>query len=127
MVFAVEREEVMLYVEVKDPSAPVLFYINGKKLDEGEFRFEHTSSGGKHEFKIKKCELGDAGCLEARTPSNKVTSCRFPLPYPKLHLPRPQPRDDAILAFLVILFTMRIYVLLCYNPGRHNVDNIDRT
>ena len=47
MVFAVEREEVMLYVEVKDPSAPVYFYINGKKVDEGEFRFEHTSSGGK--------------------------------------------------------------------------------
>ena len=76
MVFAVEREEVMLYVEVKDPSAPVYFYINGKKVDEGEFRFEHTSSGGKHELKIKKCELGDAGCLEARTPSNKVS---FPL------------------------------------------------
>ena len=106
MVFAVEREEVMLYVEVKDPSAPVHFYINGKKLDEGEFRFEHNSSGGKHEFKIKKCELGDAGCLEARTPSNKVR-CRFPLPYPALHLPRPQPsapQHDAILAFLVILF-----------------------
>lgn len=104
MVFAVEREEVMLYVEVKDPSAPVHFYINGKKLDEGEFRFEHNSSGGKHEFKIKKCELGDAGCLEARTPSNKVS---FPLPYPALHLPRPQPsapQHDAILAFLVILF-----------------------
>ena len=91
MVFAVEREEVMLYVEVKDPSAPVHFYINGKKLDEGEFRFEHNSSGGKHEFKIKKCELGDAGCLEARTPSNKVSCCRFPLPYSKLHLSRPQP------------------------------------
>ena len=93
MVFAVEREEVMLYVEVKDPTAPVHFFINGKKLDEGEFRFEHTSSSGKHEFKIKKCELGDAGCLEARTPSNKVSCCccRFPLPYPLLHLPRPQP------------------------------------
>ena len=38
MVFAVEREEVMLYVEVKDPSAPVYFYINNKKLDEGDFR-----------------------------------------------------------------------------------------
>ena len=38
MVFAVEREEVMLYVEVKDPNAPVTFYINNKKLDEGDFR-----------------------------------------------------------------------------------------
>ena len=89
MVFAVEREEVMLYVEVKDPSAPVQFYINGKKLDEGDFRFEHTSSGGKHEFRIKKCELSDAGCLEARTPSNKVN---FLLTFTTLlHLTRPQP------------------------------------
>ena len=71
MVFAVEREEVVIYVEVKDPEAPVHFYINNKKLDESDFRFEHTSAGGKHEFKIKKCELADAGILEARSPSNK--------------------------------------------------------
>ena len=38
MVFAVEREEVMLYVEVKDHNAPLTFYINNKKLDEGDFR-----------------------------------------------------------------------------------------
>ena len=38
MVFAVEREEVILYVDVKDPTAPVHFYINGHKLDESDSR-----------------------------------------------------------------------------------------
>ena len=38
MVFAVEREELVLYVSVKDPNAPVYFYINGQKIDDGSFR-----------------------------------------------------------------------------------------
>ena len=71
MVFAVEREEVALYVEVKDPDAPVHFYINGQKLDEDNPRFEHTSKKGAHTFIIKKLELQDAGTFEARTPLNK--------------------------------------------------------
>ena len=71
MVFAVEREEVALYVEVKDPDAPVHFYINGKKLDEDSARYEHTNRKGAHTFIIKKLELGDAGTVEARTPLNK--------------------------------------------------------
>ena len=57
MVFAVEREEVALYVEVKDAEAPVHFYINGKKLDEDSPRFEHTNKKGAHTFVIKKLEL----------------------------------------------------------------------
>jgi len=79
MVFAVEREDVALYVEVKDPDAPVYFYINGKKLDESNFRFEHTNINGAHTFFIKRTELAEAGILEARTPLNKdekeLTSC----------------------------------------------------
>ena len=71
MVFAVEREEVALYVEVKDPDAPVHFYINGQKLDEDNPRFEHTNKKGAHTFIIKKLELQDAGTFEARTPLNK--------------------------------------------------------
>ena len=79
MVFAVEREDVDLYVTVKDPDAPVYFYINGKKLDENNFRFEHTNNKGAHTFKIKRTELAEAGELEVRTPLNKddkeLTSC----------------------------------------------------
>ena len=71
MVFAVEREEVALYVEVKDPNAPVYFYINGRKIDEDSFRYEHTNNKGVHTLKIKNLELTDAGTLEAQTPLNK--------------------------------------------------------
>ena len=65
MVFAVEREDVTLYVEVKDPDAPVYFYVNGKKLDDSNLRFEHTNNKGAHTFLIKKTELTEAGTLEA--------------------------------------------------------------
>ena len=46
MVFAVEREELAIYVTVKDPNAPVYFYINGSKIDEGSFRYSHTNNKG---------------------------------------------------------------------------------
>ena len=76
MVFAVEREELALYVEVKDPKAPVQFYINGQKLDESSARIEHTNNKGAHTLIIKRLELTDAGTCEARTPLNKGrTAC----------------------------------------------------
>ena len=93
MVFAVEREEVnyiifrvvayrdvnepsrcmqvAVYVTVKDPDAPVYFYINDKKLDESSFRYTHTNNKGEHTLIIKKLELTDAGTLEVKTPLNK--------------------------------------------------------
>ena len=71
MVFAVEREELAIYVSVKDQDAPVYFYINGQKIDEDSFRFSHTNNKGTHTLIIKKLELTDAGTLEARTPLNK--------------------------------------------------------
>ena len=72
MVFAVEREDLALYVEVKDPGAPVTFFINGEEIDKNSSRFQQTSTGpGKHQLNIKHVELSDAGVLEVRTPLNK--------------------------------------------------------
>ena len=72
MVFAVEREDVILYVEVKDPKAVVSFYINGEEIDKNDSRFEQSSTGpGKHQLVIKRLEMSDAGIAEAKTPLNK--------------------------------------------------------
>ena len=72
MVFAVEREDVALYFEVKDPGAPVTFYLNGEEIDQNDKRFEQTVTGpGKHQLVIKFLEMTDAGTIEARTPLNK--------------------------------------------------------
>ena len=63
--------QVAVYVTVKDPGAPVYFYINDKKLDESSFRYTHTNNKGEHTLIIKKLELTDAGTLEVKTPLNK--------------------------------------------------------
>ena len=63
--------QVAVYVTVKDPDAPVYFYINDKKLDESSFRYTHTNNKGEHTLIIKKLELTDAGTLEVKTPLNK--------------------------------------------------------
>ena len=72
MVFAVEREDVVLYVEVKDPNAPVYFYLNGEEVDRNNPRFLQSSTApGKHQLVIKHLELTDNGTVEVRTPLNK--------------------------------------------------------
>ena len=72
MVFAVEREDVMFYVNVKDPNAPVDFYINGEKVDPNESRFRRMDDRkGKHQLYVRHLKLTDAGTVEARTPLNK--------------------------------------------------------
>ena len=72
MVFAVERESVVLYFQVKDPLAPVTFYLNGELIDPNDQRYEQVNQdGGKHQLTIKRTEMTDAGLLEAKTPLNK--------------------------------------------------------
>ena len=79
----VEREATNFAVEVKDPDAPVDFYINGVKIEPDDDRVEIKRSGnGKHELILNKISLEDAGTIEARTPSNYgdeliTTMCSF--------------------------------------------------
>ena len=80
---AVERENNTFTVEVKDPDAPVDFYINGEKVLEGDERVEvKRGEKGKHQLILHKIAMSDCGIIEAKTPSNYgdemiTTSCSF--------------------------------------------------
>jgi len=70
----VEREQIIFNVEVKDPNAPVDFFINGEQVyDQGEGgRVEIKDLGeGKRQLIINKAEMPDNGTVSAKTPSNK--------------------------------------------------------
>ena len=69
---AVEREPLSLTVQVKDPEAPVSFYIGGKKVSSSDSRCEIENKGnGVHTLHIHNCKMSDLGTLEARTPDNR--------------------------------------------------------
>merc|ERR1719209_140027 len=68
----VEREEIIFNVEVKDPGAPVNFFINGEPVDTSDGRIEVKNLGdGKHQLVINKAQMGDAGTVTCKTPTNK--------------------------------------------------------
>ena len=51
----VEREEIIFNVEVKDPTAPVDFFINGEPVDTSDGRVEVKNLGeGKHQLILHK-------------------------------------------------------------------------
>lgn len=68
----VEREEIIFNVEVKDPGAPVDFFINGEPVDTSDGRVEVKNLGeGKHQLILHKVKMEDMGNVTAKTPSNK--------------------------------------------------------
>jgi len=68
----VEREQCVFNVEVKDPGAPVDFYINGKKVSKSDSRCEYVNLGeGKHQLIMHHIKMEDMGTVEAKTPSNR--------------------------------------------------------
>jgi len=68
----VEREEIIFNVEVKDPTAPVDFFINGEPVDTSDGRVEVKNLGeGKHQLILHKVKMEDMGNVTAKTPSNK--------------------------------------------------------
>jgi len=68
----VEREECTMSVEVKDPSAPVDFFINGKKVGRNDERLEYVNLGeGKHQLVLHNIKMEDMGTVEAKTPDNR--------------------------------------------------------
>lgn len=72
MVFAVEREDAMFYISVKDPNAPVDFYMNGSKVDKTDSRFRYTDDRkGNHTLYVRHLKLTEAGNVVAKTPLNK--------------------------------------------------------
>ena len=68
----IEREKHVFNVEVKDPGAPVDFFINGKKVSKTDERCEYVNLGeGKHQLIIHHINMEDLGTIEAKTPSNR--------------------------------------------------------
>ena len=68
----VEREEIVFNVQVKDPSAPVTFAINGEDVVPDGERVEVKDLGdGKHQLVIHNAKMEDMGNVVAKTPSNK--------------------------------------------------------
>lgn len=68
----IEREKIIFNCEVKDPEAPVDFFLNGEKIVADGKRVEVINLGdGKHQLVINKAEMGDNGTITAKTPSNR--------------------------------------------------------
>ena len=68
----VERESYVFSVEVKDPTAPVDFYIGGQRVGRNDPRCEIVNLGdGKHQLVLHAIRMEDMGTVEVRTPSNR--------------------------------------------------------
>merc|ERR1711962_1531751 len=68
----IEREQIIFNVELKDPNAPADFFINGEPVDTSDGRIEVKNLGdGKHQLVINKAQMGDAGTVTSKTPTNK--------------------------------------------------------
>ncbi len=72
--------------KVKDPAAPVEFYINGDLVVSND-RVEVKDLGeGKRQLIINKAEMGDNGTVTAKTPSNRGNEVAYSGNLPS-HLP----------------------------------------
>jgi hypothetical protein len=58
----IEREKIAFNVEVKDPNAPVEFFLNGELIVPDGKRVEIINLGeGKHQLLFNKAEMDDQG------------------------------------------------------------------
>lgn len=68
----VEREAIIFNVQVKDPNAPVEFYINNDLVVPDGQRLEVKDLGeGKHQLIVHKANMGDMGSVVCKTPTNR--------------------------------------------------------
>ena len=69
----VERESYTFHVEVKDPTAPVHFFIKGVRVGlDDRSRCEYVNLGeGKHQLIVHSVSMADMGLVEVKTPSNR--------------------------------------------------------
>lgn len=58
---AIEREKLVLDVELQDQTAPADWYFNGKKIEPSERVEIKNLGGGKHQLVFNKLEMGDDG------------------------------------------------------------------
>jgi hypothetical protein len=68
----VEREAYVFNVEVKDPTAPVDFFIKGVRVGHSDPRCQYVNLGeGKHQLILHSITMEDMGLVEVKTPSNR--------------------------------------------------------
>jgi len=68
----VEREKLVLDVELQDQTAPAVFYFNGEKIEPNERVEIKNLGGGKHQLIFNKLEMTDDG--EIMCESGQLTS-----------------------------------------------------
>lgn len=68
----IEREKVVLDVELQDTTAPAIFYFNGEKITPNERVEVKNLGGGKHQLVFNKVEMTDDG--EIMCESNELKS-----------------------------------------------------
>lgn len=69
---AIEREKLVLDVELQDQTAPAVFYFNGEKVEPNERVEIKNLGGGKHQLVFNKVEMTDDG--EIMCESGQLTS-----------------------------------------------------
>ncbi|XP_011700590.1 PREDICTED: twitchin isoform X1 [Wasmannia auropunctata] len=69
---AVEREKLVLDVELQDQTAPAVFYFNGEKIEPNERVEIKNLGGGKHQLVFNRLEMTDDG--EIMCESGQLTS-----------------------------------------------------
>lgn len=67
-----EREKLVLDVELQDQTAPAVFYFNGEKIEPNERVEIKNLGGGKHQLVFNKVEMTDDG--EIMCESGQLTS-----------------------------------------------------
>lgn len=69
---AVEREKLVLDVELQDQTAPAIFLFNGQKIEPSERIEIKNLGGGKHQLIFNRLEMSDDG--EITCESGQLTS-----------------------------------------------------
>lgn len=69
---AIEREKIVLDVELQDQTASAIFYFNGQKIEPNERVEIKNLGGGKHQLVFNKVEMTDEG--EIMCESGQLTS-----------------------------------------------------
>lgn len=63
----IEREKVIIEIELQDQTAPADWFLNGEQLKEGEDIEFKNLGGGKHQLIFKKVKMEHAGDLECKS------------------------------------------------------------
>lgn len=73
---AVEREKLVLDVELQDQTAPAIFFFNGNRIEPNERVEIKNLGGGKHQLIFNRLEMSDDGEISCESGQLK-SSCKL--------------------------------------------------